>query len=324
MKTLSPNKRSNLILEKNEKKTGFDNLNFQDLYNFIEKYKGLNQDVFISIILPMYNEENTIKNVLENLPNHKLIEIIIIDDHSTDNSKKEIEKVRLYRDIKIISHETNKGYGAAIMTGIRNAKGQILVTMDSDGQHSPDDILTMVKPILKGEADYTIGSRYLGTYFYQLPVSTRLGELFVEKLIQIFFSKKIVNNQNGFRAFSRKVLSIFDDVKFDGYAFCTEQILRASLDGYKIKECPIKVYSRQYGTSHIVLSKLAVNIFSLFFHYFVKKIKITVIKKDRFGALKIYEKPLKKSKELKYLKFNKEQIYFNSVVFIEHRPIVAL
>ena len=292
---------------------------FQSLYDFLENFKRRETQVILSIILPMYNEEKTIKNVLESLPNHNIIEVIVVNDNSTDGSLKEIENIKKNLNLKVVNHKLNKGYGSAILTGIKNSKGDVIVTMDSDGQHDPKDLLTLVRPIFNKEADYTIGSRYLGTYFYQLPVSTRLGELFVEKLIQIFFGKKIMNNQNGFRAFNRQILTIFDNVRYDGYAFCTEQILRASIEGFKIKECPIKLYDRKYGSSHIVLSKLTINIFSLFFRYFVKKIKFTVIKKDRYGALKIYEKDLKNSPELKDLRINRELIYINSKFFVEQR-----
>ncbi|MHA1671594.1 MAG: glycosyltransferase family 2 protein [Promethearchaeota archaeon] len=295
---------------------------FQSLYDFLEKFKKGEDHAIISIILPMYNEEKTIKNVLESLPNRNFIEVIVINDNSTDDSLKEIERLNKNLNLKVVNHSVNKGYGSAILTGIKNAKGQVLVTMDSDGQHDPKDLLTMVRPIFNKEADYTIGSRYLGTYFYQLPVSTRLGELFVEKLIQIFFGKKIMNNQNGFRAFNRKILPIFKNVRYDGYAFCTEQILKASIEGFKIKECPIRLYDRKYGSSNVVISKLGINIFILFFRYLVKKIKITVIKKERSGVLKIYEKDLKKSPELKDLRINKEIIYLNSKFFIEPKFMI--
>ena len=301
-------------------KSSQDN-HFQSLYDFLENFQKGDDQVIMSIILPMYNEEKTIKNVIESLPNHKFIEVIVVNDKSTDGSLKEIESIKKNLNLKVVNHKLNKGYGSAILTGIKNAKGEVIVTMDSDGQHDPKDLLTLVRPIFTKQADYTIGSRYLGTCFYHLPVSIRLGELFVEKLIQIFFGKKIMNNQNGFRAFNRQILKIFDNVKYNGYAFCTEQILRASIEGYKIKECPIKLYDRKYGSSHIVLSKLAINMFTLFFRYFVKKIKLTVIKKDRYGKLNIYEKYLKKSPELKDLRINRELIYINSKFFVEQRYV---
>ena len=314
--------KGNKYIQKPSQKPAIANL-FQELYKYIENFKNFEDQVIISIVIPLYNEEKTIRKVLDCLPNHNSIEIIVVNDDSTDNSLHEIEIVQSYRNIKVINHKINRGYGAAIMTGIKQAKGRVIVSMDSDGQHSPDDLFTLVKPILDERADYTIGSRYLGTYFYQLPLSTRLGELFVEKLIRIFFGKKIMNNQNGFRAFNRKILPIFNDLKYDGYAFCTEQILKTSLEGYKIKECPIKVYDRKYGTSHIILSKLAINIVTLFFNYIIKKIRITVIKRDKSGTLKIYEKSLKRKKELLNLKFKKEYTYLNSIIFLERGYTIA-
>lgn len=274
MKTLSTKRNLKILPNKIETRLNIKEDIYQELYNYINDFKTNKDQVLLSIVLPMYNEEKTIKPILENLPYNNSIEIIVVNDHSTDNSLKEIEKVKLKKEIRVINHKKNLGYGHAIISGINNAKGEIIVTMDSDGQHSSDDIFNLVKPIFDEEVDYTIGSRYEGTYFYKLPILTRLGEVLVEKLIQIFFGLKIMNNQTGFRAFNRKIIPIFDNTKYHGYAFCTEQILKVSLSGFKIKECPIKVYRREYGSSSIVLTKLARRIFSCLFFYFIQKIKL--------------------------------------------------
>lgn len=323
MNILTSSKEIKIKLKDKEGDIHSNQAHFYELYQLLKNPKFHNEQMIISIIIPMYNEENTIKTVLDKLPNHESIEIIVVDDHSTDNSLKQIEKVTLNKHIRVISHKINKGYGAAILTGIKNATGIIMITMDSDGQHNPDDIISLVKPIIDGEADYTIGSRYLGTYFYQLPVSTRLGEVLIEKTIQIFFGKRIMNNQNGFRAFNRKILPIFDNIKFQGYAFCTEQILKASLDGYKIKECPIKVYDREFGSSNIILSKLAFHLFLCILQYFLKRLRITIFRKNVKGDLTIYEKLLKKSAIYRNLRYEKELQKVNSVFFIERPPFIT-
>ena len=273
MKILDNKITLNSILNSSEKKDGSRGDSHQNLYNYIKNFKTEEDQVLISIVLPMYNEEKTIKKVLEELPNDGAIEIIVVNDHSIDNSLREIKKVQLKRGIRLINNKRDRGYGNAIISGISHTNGKIIVTMDSDGQHSSDDILNMVKPILDGEADYTLGSRYKGTYFYELPVITRLGEIIVEKLIQILFGPKVMNNQTGFRAFNRKVLPIFKNTKYHGYAFCTEQILIVALAHFRIKECPIKVYRRIHGSSGIILTKLAKSIFSCIFHYYIQKIK---------------------------------------------------
>lgn len=293
---------------------------FKDLYHFLDKLKSSGNPIALSVILPMYNEEKTIRKVLDSLPSNDSIEIIVVNDRSTDNSLAEIESVQRYKPVHVINHSKNKGYGAAILSGVNQARGEIIVTMDSDGQHSPDDIATLIRPIVEKEADYTIGSRYLGSYFYQLPVSTRLGEVVLEKFIQILFHRRIKNNQNGFRAFNRKVISIFRDLKYEGYAFCTEQILKASLEGYKIKECPIKLYDRKFGASHIILRKLAVNIFTCLFIYYLRKIQFMALKKNKAGVLKIQKSP-------KIYRPNKKAVTYegliqcNSFIFIERKNI---
>jgi len=254
---------------------------FQEMYEYLNKHKNAGKSVLISIILPLYNEEKTIRSILEDLPRNKSIEIIIIDDHSSDNSLNEIRKVEEYNKFKIIRHLANRGYGNAIITGMQYATGDIIVSMDTDGQHSPSDIFSLIKPIFDGEADYTIGSRYLGTYHYHLPIATRLGEVLIEKFIQFFFGIKIMNNQNGFRAFDKKLIPLFSKAKFLGYAFCTEQILQAKLSEHRILECPIKLFNREYGYSKIILRKLTLNIFACLLIYYLKKFHLNLLKKRK-------------------------------------------
>jgi len=254
---------------------------FQEMYEYLNEHQNARKSVMLSIILPLYNEEKTIRSILEDLPRNKSIEIIIIDDHSSDNSLNEIRKVDGYDEFKVIRHLVNRGYGNAIITGMQYATGDVIVSMDTDGQHSPADIFNLIKPIFDGEADYTIGSRYLGSYHYRLPIATRLGEVLIEKFLHFFFGIKIMNNQNGFRAFNKKLVPLFSEAKFLGYAFCTEQILQAKLSEHQILECPIKVYNREYGYSRIKLRKLTLNIFACLLIYYLKKFYLNLLKKRK-------------------------------------------
>jgi glycosyltransferase involved in cell wall biosynthesis len=254
---------------------------YRELHNFLESFKKDEKSILLSIILPMYNEENTIRSILEELPKSKLIEIIIIDDNSTDNSLKEIHKVKNYKEFKIIRHLENRGYGNAILSGMQYATGDVIVSMDTDGQHSPKDIFRLIKPIFEGKADYTIGSRYLGSYHYRLPIATRLGEVFVEKFFRVFFGVKVMNNQNGFRAFTKELIPVFSKAKFLGYAFCTEQILQAKISQHEVIECPIKVYDREYGYSKVKLFTLTLNILASLLIYYLIKFKLNVKRKRK-------------------------------------------
>ena len=274
MKTATFKKSSGSLretLNHNHFKTDYD---FQKLYQFLEQHKSIKDDsLLLSIILPVYNEEKSILKLIQSLPIHKTIEIIIVDDHSTDNSLKEIQKAKYNGKVHIIKHNINLGYGAALLSGIRYSKGKIFITMDSDGQHQASDLYFLVKPILDGQADITIGSRYLGSYSYTLPLSTRIGEAVLEVVIRFFFGQKVKNNQGGFRAFHRKTIKMFEDIRFHGYAFTTELILSAVLHNYKIKECPIALLGREHGASYIILNRLFISLMLCVGLYILKNTK---------------------------------------------------
>ena len=130
--------------------------------------------LLISVIIPIYNEENSIKEVIERIPNHRNYELILIDDGSTDNSIKKVQEVK-NKSIEVIRHEKNQGYGGALITGFKHANGDILITLDSDGQHNPEEIPSLVKALIDNNADMVIGSRYLGGYSYKVPLHTKIG-----------------------------------------------------------------------------------------------------------------------------------------------------
>jgi len=274
LKTLTFKKNSSSLIETlnaNHFKTDND---FQELYQYLKEQKSIDDDSFlISIILPVYNEEKTILKLIRSLPIHKSIEIIMVDDHSTDHSLEEIRKAKYDGKIHIIEHKFNCGYGAALLTGIRHSKGKIFITMDSDGQHQATDLYNLVKPILDGQADITIGSRYEGTYNYKLPLSTRIGEAVLEVVIRFFFGQKVKNNQGGFRAFHRRTYKMFEETRFHGYAFTTELILSAVLQNYRIKECPISLLGREHGASYIILNKLFISLMLCVGLYILKNTK---------------------------------------------------
>ena len=194
----------------------------------IQSYELREDDNYlISVIIPLYNEENSIKSLLNNFPNHYRYEIIIVNDGSTDNSIQKIKEVN-NSSIKIIHHERNLGYGAAIKTGFDHAKGDIIVTMDSDGQHDPKEIPYLIKPLIANQADLIVGSRYLGQCKYKIPLHTRAGEYFIKMSLWFLFNQKVYNNQNGFRAFKKDSLQLLKKLKSDGMGFTTELLFESA------------------------------------------------------------------------------------------------
>ena len=112
----------------------------------------------VSVIIPSFNVEKSLHEVVKRIPKN-VFEVIIVDDGSTDGTGIVAKKT----GAKVLTHEINCGKGRAMRTGINEAKGDIIVFLDADLQHMPEDIDKLIKPIRMGEIDITVGSRLLGT-----------------------------------------------------------------------------------------------------------------------------------------------------------------
>ncbi|MFX1573986.1 MAG: glycosyltransferase family 2 protein [Promethearchaeota archaeon] len=250
-----------------------------DLFqNQILKYydnKSKDEINLISIVIPLFNEEKSIKNVIDKIPNHRSYEIIVVDDGSTDNSAKIIKKINS-REIKLIRHNRNLGYGAAILSGFKHARGNIIVTMDSDGQHNPEEIPKLIEPVINNQADLVIGSRYLGKCNYKIPLYTRVGEYFISLSLWLLFLQKIYNNQCGFRAFNKGVLKIFKNMRYTQFGFSTEILFKAAFNKFRIVEIPISINPRKFGRSYVNLFNILKSIFSCILFYTFRKLKVDV------------------------------------------------
>ena len=239
----------------------------------LKRLREIQGQILISIIIPLYNEEKTIKNIINRIPDYFKHEILIVDDGSKDNSVSEVLKVK-NKNISLIRHIKNKGYGAAILTGIKNAKGDIIITMDSDGQHNPEEIPILIQPIIDNSSDIVVGSRYKGKSNYRVPLHTRAGEYVVNRSLWYLFHQKVGNNQSGFRAFNKNSLELFKDVIFSKFGLCTEILFKGAFNRFKIVEVPISVNERKHGVSYNKVIEVFKSISTIILLYFLKKIGI--------------------------------------------------
>ena len=231
------------------------------------------KECLISIVIPLYNEENSIKDVIDRIPNHSSYEIVIVDDGSTDNSVKRIKEIT-NREIKIIHHEKNQGYGAALLTGFKHATGDIIVTMDSDGQHNPEEIPYLIKLIINNQADIVIGSRYLGKFNYKYPLYARVGSYFIKVFFRMLFLQRVNDNQCGFRAFKKESIKILRNIRYSGMGFSTEILFKAAFNQLKIVETPVTANPRQYGTSDVNLVRILRSVSFCILYYILRKMEI--------------------------------------------------
>ena len=200
----------------------------------------------ITIGIPAYNEEKNIAGIITKLKKYTN-DIIVCDDGSDDLTKEIAEGL----GATVISHKTNKGYGAAINSLFLKAKElktEVLVTFDADGQHRIEDIPTVTEPIKNNEAELVIGSRFLDTKSEDMPNYRKVGIKIITKVTNLSIKKDLTDSQSGFRAYGMKALQEIIPAD-EGMGVSTEILIKANNIGLKIAEVPIKVsYSGDTST----------------------------------------------------------------------------
>jgi glycosyltransferase involved in cell wall biosynthesis len=203
----------------------------------------------VSVIIPVYNEETGIKLLLEKMQAMKLhekYEIIIINDGSTDRS------VDVIKDfpVKIYSHNVNKGYGAALKTGIRKAHGKKVVILDSDGQHDPAQISQMADML--DEHEMVIGTRDKDSF----QVKTRqVGKKVIRWVGEYLVEQKLPDYNSGYRGFNAELIKGMLHMMPNGFSFSTTSTLAFLKEGYSIATVPIKVEERVGRSSNVKFFK---------------------------------------------------------------------
>jgi len=204
------------------------------------------QNVKLSIIVPVYNEKNTILEILKRLADLDLgiieKEIIIVDDCSKDGTKDIVKS--LGDNYKIIFHELNQGKGAAIRTGLKEATGDYVVIQDADLEYNPNDLKTMVDKMAAENLDVLYGSRRLNKENIQHSgFQYYLGGLVLTVLTNFLYGQKLTDEPTCYKMFKTELIKAMPLV-CRRFEFCPEVTALISLSGYKIKEIPISYFPR--------------------------------------------------------------------------------
>ena len=206
----------------------------------------------ISILIPCYNEENTISQVIIKVEKSLLnlnidYEIIVVDDHSSDDSSNKLIEFENQKKIKLFTHSQNFGKGAAIATGLKNISGEIILIQDADLEYDPDDYKKLILPFYEANADVVYGSRFLGggkyvrIHFFWHYIANKILTL----LCNMIANLNLTDMETGYKLFRYEKIKDLK-IKEKSFGFEPEITIKLAKKKSKFFEVPISYNGRSY------------------------------------------------------------------------------
>jgi glycosyltransferase involved in cell wall biosynthesis len=203
----------------------------------------------LTIIIPCFNEVNTIREIIDKIIKVSLYEneIIVIDDFSTDGSREILSEIEKTKVSKLILNEKNFGKGYCIKKGINEATGDIIIIQDADLEYDPSDYTKLIEPIRKNQADVVYGSRFIGSeekrvlYYWHT-----LGNKFLTTLSNMFTNINLTDMECCYKAFKTEVIKKID-LKESRFGFEPEVTAKLAKKNIRMYEVGIKYFGRKYS-----------------------------------------------------------------------------
>ena len=201
----------------------------------------------ISVIIPVFNEERTISEIVSRVQAIGLqSEIIIVNDGSTDGTAAQLETIdSTYENVRVFEHKKNRGKGAALRTGLAAATGEVIIIQDADLEYDPRDYEKLLVPILDGRADVVYGSRFLGGPQRVLFFWHYVGNKLITLLCDAFSNLNLTDMETGYKVFKKEVLADMT-LKSNRFGFEPEFTMKIAKRGFRIYEVPISYSGRTY------------------------------------------------------------------------------
>lgn len=204
-------------------------------------------DFTLSVVVPVYNEQATIYTILTRLAALPLpLELVIVDDASTDLTRRMLEPLSNVKNVKLIFKPQNEGKGAALRTGFKHATGDVVVIQDADLEYDPRDIVPLIRPILEGEADVVYGSRFLGDSPQDPSLMHRLGNRLLTGASNLLTGLQLTDMETCYKAFKQSVLQTVE-VRQNRFGFEPEVTAKLARRGHRFAEVPIRYDARSYA-----------------------------------------------------------------------------
>lgn len=209
----------------------------------------------LSVIVPVYNEAATIGRILQKILDVKIrnvgMEVIIVDDFSTDGTREKLLKIRDER-VKVFFHERNRGKGSAVRTGLQHATGDVILFQDADLEYDPADYEKLIQPIAGNLADVVYGSRFLGKSLRvlghgRLVLPTHfIGNKILTLITTVLYGRRLTDMETGYKVFRSSVIKGIDLTaeRFEIEPEITAKLLKRRV---RIYEVPINYFARDFG-----------------------------------------------------------------------------
>ncbi len=207
------------------------------------------ESIKLSVIIPCYNERNTIENVINAVMSSpaRNAEIIVVDDCSTDGTRDILSRRILPRVARVIFHDRNLGKGAALRTGIAAATGDFVIIQDADLEYDPQEYPLLLEPLIQNKADVVYGSRFMGgrphrVVYYWHSVGNRI----LTTMSNMFTNINLTDMETCYKAFRREVIQSIS-IEEDRFGFEPEITAKIAKLGSRIYEVGISYYGRTYA-----------------------------------------------------------------------------
>ncbi len=201
----------------------------------------------ISVIIPVYNEIHTIREIVRRVQATGVIdEILIVDDGSVDGTRAVLPELEGLQGVRVIYHESNRGKGAAVRTGIQNAAGEVVIIQDADLEYDPRDYPNLLRPLQENIADVVYGSRFLGgprrpTMFWHM-IANKLLTL----ITNVLYDNILTDMETGYKVFRRDAIAQIP-LRARGFEFEPEFTAKVLKRKMRIFEVPISFNPRDYS-----------------------------------------------------------------------------